>query len=62
MLNEKFKPSKQLHLQNENPSTSTISNVRQNSLSIILHPKIGKLLYLHLQVLCGPKPLEILQE
>jgi hypothetical protein len=39
-LNEKFKPSEKLHMQYENPGTSTVSKVRQNSLNIILHPTI----------------------
>jgi len=40
-LNEKFKPSEKLHMQYENPGTSTVSKVRQNNLNIILHLTIG---------------------
>jgi len=40
-LNEKFKPSEKLRMQYENPGTSTVSKVRQNSRNIIRHPTTG---------------------
>jgi hypothetical protein len=40
-LYEKFKPIEKLHMQYENPGTSTVGKARQKSLNVILHLTIA---------------------